>query len=139
MLDEHAAPKITMLVDDQGHPQDIVRHIEEILESKQIETPDSLRDWLRRNFFCKTFSDLFRKPAARPDLLADLDQFRRLYAFELYYHNLTDQTLFTAVNDFIEPKLKQVGEDVDARRTKGNDRSATDERVSKSSSRSKPN
>ena len=50
------------------------------------------------------------------------------YTLWLYYPSLTDQTLFTAVNDFVEPKLKQVGEDVDALRTKGNDRSAADEK-----------
>lgn len=41
---------------------------------------------------------------------------------------MTDQTLFTAVNDFIEPKLNQVGQDVAALRTKGSARSAEDEK-----------
>ena len=50
------------------------------------------------------------------------------YTLWLYYPNLTDQTLFTAVNDFIEPKLKQVGQDVIALRNKGSARSAADEK-----------
>mgnify|MGYP000751547950 CR=1 FL=1 len=51
------------------------------------------------------------------------------YTLWLYYPSLTDQTLFTAVNDFIEPKLKQVGQDVTALRSKGSARSRDDEKA----------
>ena len=50
------------------------------------------------------------------------------YTLWIYYPSLTDQTLFTAVNDFIEPKLKQIGQDVTDLRTKGNARSRDEER-----------
>ena len=50
------------------------------------------------------------------------------YTLWIYYPSLTDQTLFTAVNDFIEPKLKQVGQDVAALRTTGSARSREDEK-----------
>ena len=50
------------------------------------------------------------------------------YTLWLYYPSLTDQTLFTAVNDFIEPRLKQVGQDIAALRNKGNARTAADEK-----------
>src|SRR5690606_8052852 len=36
------------------------------------------------------------------------------YTLCLYYHRLTDQTLYTCVNDFIDPKLNQVDEQVAA-------------------------
>ncbi len=32
------------------------------------------------------------------------------YTLWLYYHRLTDQMLYACVNDFVEPKLKEVGE-----------------------------
>ena len=51
------------------------------------------------------------------------------YTLWLYYPSLTDQTLFSAVNDFIVPKLKQVGQDVVALRTKGSTRSRDDEKT----------
>jgi hypothetical protein len=51
------------------------------------------------------------------------------YTLWVYYPSLTDQTLFTAVNDFIDPKLKQVGQDVTALRTKGSARSRDDEKT----------
>ncbi|MDD3695031.1 MAG: hypothetical protein PHG44_03585 [Lentisphaeria bacterium] len=40
------------------------------------------------------------------------------YTLWLYYHRLTDQTLYTCVNDFVEPKLKQVAEEAARLRTK---------------------
>ncbi|WP_273364229.1 BREX-1 system adenine-specific DNA-methyltransferase PglX [Simplicispira suum] len=50
------------------------------------------------------------------------------YTLWVYYPNLTSQTLYTAINDFVEPKLKQVGADVTALRNKGSARTRDDER-----------
>lgn len=44
------------------------------------------------------------------------------YTLWLYYPSLTSQTLYTAVNDFVEPKLKQVEQEVAALRAKGSAR-----------------
>lgn len=41
------------------------------------------------------------------------------YAIWIYYPGLTSQTLYTAINDLVEPKLKQVSADVTALRSKG--------------------
>lgn len=46
----------------------------------------------------------------------------------VYYPSLTSQTLYTAINDFVEPKLKQVSADVTALRNKGSARSRDDEK-----------
>ena len=51
------------------------------------------------------------------------------YTLWLYYPNVTGQTLYSAVNDFIEPKLKQVDHDVAVLRTKGSARSREDEKT----------
>lgn len=50
------------------------------------------------------------------------------YTLWVYYPSLTSQTLYTAINDFIEPKLQQVGADVTALRNKGSARSRDDEK-----------
>ncbi|MDY0164777.1 hypothetical protein, partial [Desulfobotulus sp.] len=39
------------------------------------------------------------------------------YTLWVYYHRLTDQTLYTCVNDFVEPKLKTVTDDLTALRS----------------------
>jgi len=49
------------------------------------------------------------------------------YTLWLYYQSLNDQTLYTCVNDFVDPKLKQVSEEAARLRLKKS-RSATDEK-----------
>lgn len=49
------------------------------------------------------------------------------YTIWLYYHCLTDQTLYTCVNDFVDPKLKQVSDDAASLRGKSN-RSSSEEK-----------
>ena len=50
------------------------------------------------------------------------------YTLWVYYPSLTSQTLYTAINDFIEPKLKQIAGSMTALRNKGSARSRDDER-----------
>ena len=50
------------------------------------------------------------------------------YTLWVYYPSLSSQTLYTAINDFVEPKLKQVGADVTALRNKAAARTRDDEK-----------
>jgi len=49
--------------------------------------------------------------------------------FWIYHPSLTSQTLYTAVNDFVEPKLRQVSREATTLRDKGADRSRVDEKA----------
>ena len=49
------------------------------------------------------------------------------YTLWLYYHRLNDQSLYTCVNDFVDPKLKQVSEEAARLRLKKG-RNAADEK-----------
>lgn len=40
------------------------------------------------------------------------------YTLWVYYHRLNEQTLYTCVNDFVEPKLEQVDQDLNSLRSK---------------------
>jgi len=51
------------------------------------------------------------------------------YTLWLYYHRLTDQTLYTCVNDFVDPKLKQVSDDVTSLRNKSSRSSAEEKEL----------
>lgn len=51
------------------------------------------------------------------------------YQCWIYYPNLTNQTLYAVINDFIEPKLKQVSEDAGALRGKGSARTRDDDKL----------
>lgn len=50
------------------------------------------------------------------------------YTLWIYYPALTNQTLYSAVNDFVEPKLKQVQGDITALKEQGGNRSKTEEK-----------
>jgi hypothetical protein len=39
------------------------------------------------------------------------------YTLWVYYHNLNEQTLYTCINDFVEPKLEQVAQDLNSLRS----------------------
>ena len=50
------------------------------------------------------------------------------YTLWLYYPDLTDQTLFTAVNNFLEPKLQNLESELSALHRKGQERTSAEER-----------
>lgn len=122
---------VGILVDDQGHPHDLLRLSEEVLARVDAPVPADIRSWLQRDFFplhLKQYSKSRRKaPIYWPLSTASGD-----YTLWLYYPSLTAQTLYTAVNDFIEGpngKLSQVRRDIASLRDKGSARSRDDDRV----------
>jgi hypothetical protein len=131
MLPDGAAPFCAhsgILVDDQGHPNDLARLIEEVLACVNAPVPADVRRWLQRDFF-PLHLKLYSKSRRKAPIYWPLSTSSGGYTLWLYYPSLTDQTFFTAVNDFIEPKLKQVGQDLAALRTKGSARSRDDEKT----------
>ena len=132
-----------ILVDDSSNTHDIVHVIRELIEEvwpNAVETIEadltqnlsvpSLRDYYSRNsrFFADHLS-VYSGSRRKAPIYWPISTRSGSYTLWLYYPSLTDQTLFTAVNDFIEPKLKLVGEDVIALRNKGSTRSAVDEKI----------
>ncbi len=130
MLPDDAEPfhaHAGILVDDKGHPNDLARLIEEVLARVDTSVPADVRRWLQRDFF-KFHLKQYSKSRRKAPVYWPISTSSGSYTLWLYYPRLTDQTLFTAVNDFIEPKLKQVGQDVAALRNKGSARSVADEK-----------
>ncbi|TPL29533.1 BREX-1 system adenine-specific DNA-methyltransferase PglX [Mesorhizobium sp. B2-4-8] len=134
MLADGAAPFHShhgILVDDQGHPHDLPQVIEEVLARLDVEVPGDVRRWLQRDFFplhLKQYSESRRKaPIYWPFSIASGS-----YTLWLYYPSLTSQTLYSAVNDFIEGpngKLRQLGRELSVLRDKGIARSRDDEKA----------
>lgn len=130
MLLDDAAPfhdHNGILVDDQGHPNDLPRLIEEVLARVQTDVPGDVRRWLQRDFFHLHLKQ-YSKSRRKAPIYWPLSVISGSYTLWLYYPSLTGQTLYTAVNDFIEPKLKHVGEDVISLRNKGSARTRDDEK-----------
>ncbi|ESR01152.1 hypothetical protein F753_01710 [Stutzerimonas chloritidismutans AW-1] len=121
----HAHPGI--LVDDHGHPHDLARLIEEVLVRVEVPVPEDVRRWLQRDFF-PFHLQRYSKSRRKAPIYWPLSTTSGSYTLWVYYPSLTSQTLYTAINDFVEPKLKQVGADVTALRNKGSARSRDDEK-----------
>ncbi|TSE37482.1 hypothetical protein Tfont_01009 [Tepidimonas fonticaldi] len=130
MLPDGAAPFHAhegILVDDPGHPHDLARLIEEVLVRVEVPIPEDVRRWLQRDFF-PFHLQRYSKSRRKAPIYWPLSTTSGSYTLWVYYPSLTSQTLYTAINDFVEPKLKQVGADVTALRNKGSARTRDDER-----------
>ena len=130
-----------ILVDDEDHPEDIVRRVREVLQVIWPAHHDAIEGEACEILGVRTLRDYFRKPAAFfADHLKRYSKSRRQapiywplstasgsYTLWLYYHRLTGQTLYTCVNDFVDPKLKTVTEAASVLRQKSN-RTRTEEK-----------
>ena len=113
-----------ILVDDEGHSNDIVTRIRQVLdliwgdqagdieqEACQVLRGSSLREYFARSssFFAEHLSRYSKSRRYAP-IYWPLSTRSGSYTLWLYYHRLTDQTLYTCINDFVEPKLHQVNQ-----------------------------
>ena len=121
-----------ILVDDAGHAEDIAGRVREAIqviwgeraeaieqEACEILGVKSLRDYLRRpaSFFADHLSR-YSKSRRQAPIYWPLSTHSGSYTLWLYYHRLTDQSLYSCVNDFVDPKLRQVGEELERLRRK---------------------
>jgi len=121
-----------ILVDDPEHRLDLQRCIQNMLAILWGENADRLEHEM-----CATLGStclrhyLQRSGGLFDDHLKRYSQSRRQapiywplstacgsYTIWLYYHRLTSETLYTCVNDFIDPKLKQVADEATRLRMK---------------------
>lgn len=116
-----------VLVDDQGHPYNLTYLIEEVLGRINLPVPNNVRRWLQRDFFAFHLQR-YSKSRRKAPIYWPLSTASGSYTLWLYYPSLTSQTLYTTINDFVEPKLKQIGAEVTALRNKGSARSRDDEK-----------
>lgn len=123
-----------ILVDDPGHPRDIVGKVREVLryvyggdraqaiEDEALEilradgrTPRSLRDWFRNqkatelglsffDFHIRRYSKSRRKAPIYWRLCTSPGRGQSGYGVWLYYHRLTDDTLWTVLNEYVGPR-----------------------------------
>lgn len=113
-----------IIVDDPGHPLDIERRVREVIEIIWKERAEDIEHEAceilgvksLREYFCKPtgfFADhlkRYSKSRRQAPIYWPLSTASGSYTLWVYYHRLTDQTLYTCVNDFVEPKLRQVTE-----------------------------
>jgi hypothetical protein len=131
-----------ILVDDEGHPADIADRASEALriiwkeQADEVEATacDRLGVKSLREYFSRPagfFADHLRrysKSARKAPIYWPLSTASGGYTLWLYYSRLSSQTLYTAINDFVEPKLKEVAKEEATLRAKGASRSRSEEK-----------
>ena len=130
-----------ILVDDEQHPDDIVTRVREALEAIWHEEAEAVEQNACRVLGARSLRDYFRRPSSffadhlkrytkshrKAPIYWPLSTSSGTYTVWLYYDRLGDQTLYSCVNDFVDPKLKQVSEEVRRLRQQTN-RSSAEER-----------
>ena len=118
-----------ILVDDEGHPEDIITRVRDALsviwkdnsasieqEACEILKVKSLRDYFAEKKsggkFFKDHLKRYSKPRRKAPIYWPLSTESGSYTLWIYYHRLTDQTLYQCVSDFIEPKIEQFEKDL---------------------------
>ena len=117
-----------IIVDDFGfngaqpHRDDIVRRVREVLDLLLKDKAHRIEQDACELLGIKELRDYFRRPAGFfQDHLKRYSKSRRKapiywplstasgsYTIWIYYHRLTDQTLYAAVNKYVEPKIAEV-------------------------------
>jgi hypothetical protein len=116
-----------ILVEDTGHPHDLPQLIEEVFARVDLPAPADARRWLQRDFF-SFHLQRYSKSRRKAPIYWPLSTASGSYTLWVYYPGLSSSTLFSAINDFVDPKLRQVGEDVGTLRNKGSARTGDDEK-----------
>jgi hypothetical protein len=115
-----------ILVDDEGHPEDIVARVRDALaviwrdraDAIEAEACDILKVKSLRDYFgkpTKFFADhlkRYSKSRRKAPIYWPLSTESGSYTVWIYYHRLTDQTLYSVVNDHVTPKLDVVESDL---------------------------
>ena len=118
-----------ILVDDPGHHHDLARLVEEVLCRADVSIPDDVRRWLRKDFFALHLQR-YSKSRRKAPIYWPLATTSGSYVLWIYYPSLNSQTLFKAVNDFLDGpngKLTQVSRECTELRMKGSGRSREEE------------
>lgn len=118
-----------ILVDAPGHTHDLARLIETVLDRVDTPVPHDVRRWLQKDFFAFHLQR-YSKSRRKAPLYWPLSTASGSYTLWVYQPSLNNQTLFTAVNDFLDGangKLTQVSREGADLRLKGIGRTLDEE------------
>jgi hypothetical protein len=101
---EEPADRSDILVDDQGHPDDLAARARTIAERVHVGVPENLRGWLAKEFFLLHIK-MYSKSRRKAPIYWQLATPSASYSVWLYIHAFSKDTLFRVQNDYVAPKL----------------------------------
>ncbi|MCL2723926.1 MAG: BREX-1 system adenine-specific DNA-methyltransferase PglX [Polyangiaceae bacterium] len=102
--DEEPADRPDILVDDEGHADDLAARTTAIAERVKVDVPENLRAWLAKEFF-PLHIKMYSKSRRKAPIYWQLATPSASYSVWLYIHAFSKDTLFRVQNDYVAPKL----------------------------------
>lgn len=101
---EEPANRPDILVDDEGHSDDLAARASAVAERVKVEASESLRAWLAKEFFSLHIR-MYSKSRRKAPIYWQLATPSASYSVWLYIHAFSKDTLFRVQNDYAAPKL----------------------------------
>ena len=100
-----------ILVDDPGQSNDLPGAIYQILDLLDVTIDVDIRLWLKKNFFALHLKQ-YSKSRRKAPIYWPLQTKSGGYTLWLYIHSIDENTLYTCVNDYVEPKMESLSDDI---------------------------
>lgn len=101
---EEPTDRPDILVDDEGHPDDLTARALAVAERVKVDAPENLRAWLAKEFF-PLHIKMYSKSRRKAPIYWQLATPSASYSVWLYIHAFSKDTLFRVQNDYVAPKL----------------------------------
>lgn len=101
---EEPADRPDILVDDEGHADDLAARAIAVAERVKVDAPENLRAWLTNEFFSLHIK-MYSKSRRKAPIYWQLATASASYSVWVYIHAFSKDTLFRVQNDYAAPKL----------------------------------
>jgi hypothetical protein len=101
---EKPADRPDVLVDDEGHPDDLAARARAVVERVKVDVPENLRGWLAKEFF-PLHIKMYSKSRRKAPIYWQLATPSASYSVWIYTHAFSKDTLFRVQNDYVAHKL----------------------------------
>jgi hypothetical protein len=101
---EEPAERPDILVDDEGHPDDLAARVSAVAERVKLDPFERLRVWLAKEFF-PLHIKMYSKSRRKAPIYWQLATPSASYSVWLYVQGFSKDTLFRVQNDYVAPKL----------------------------------
>jgi hypothetical protein len=119
----------TILVDDEGHKDDLASHVLAAATLTRSSEPENVRAWLAREFF-PLHIKMYSKSRRKAPIYWQLATPTASYSVWLYLHAFTNDTMFRVQNDYVGLKVDHEERKLESvRREIGDKVTATDRKL----------
>ncbi|ODT04863.1 MAG: hypothetical protein ABS52_01540 [Gemmatimonadetes bacterium SCN 70-22] len=101
---EEPSDRPDILVDDEGHADDLAARAIAVAERVKVDAPENLRAWLAKEFF-PLHIRMYSKSRRKAPIYWQLATPSASCSVWLYIHAFSKDTLFRVQNDYVAPKL----------------------------------